>query len=53
MFFPIWQCTLIATGILTDNDNIDFQNVFHIINYDLPFIDYGGIGEYTHRMGMS
>lgn len=30
---------------------IDVQNVRHVINYDLPTIEYGGIEEYTHRIG--
>lgn len=40
---------LIATGVTARG--IDVQNVFHVINYDLPSIDYGGIEEYTHRIG--
>jgi ATP-dependent RNA helicase DDX3X len=27
------------------------RNVMHVINYDLPSIDHGGIEEYTHRIG--
>ncbi|KAF5670610.1 ATP-dependent RNA helicase [Fusarium heterosporum] len=40
---------LIATGVTARG--IDVQNVLHVINYDLPSIDYGGIEEYTHRIG--
>ncbi|KAM0556885.1 hypothetical protein ACHAPJ_005558 [Fusarium lateritium] len=40
---------LIATGVSARG--IDVQNVLHVINYDLPSIDYGGIEEYTHRIG--
>ena len=29
----------------------DVQNVRHVINYDLPSIEFGGIEEYTHRIG--
>lgn len=41
---------LIATGVTARG--IDVQNVMHVINYDLPSIEYGGIEEYTHRIGM-
>lgn len=41
---------LIATGVTARG--IDVQNVMHVINYDLPSMDYGGIEEYTHRIGM-
>lgn len=27
------------------------SNILHVINYDLPSIDYGGPDEYIHRMG--
>lgn len=40
---------LIATGVTARG--IDVQNVMHVINYDLPSIDHGGIEEYTHRIG--
>jgi ATP-dependent RNA helicase DDX3X len=30
---------------------IDVKNVMHVINYDLPSTDHGGIEEYTHRIG--
>ncbi|EGU78484.1 hypothetical protein FOPG_00769 [Fusarium oxysporum f. sp. conglutinans race 2 54008] len=40
---------LIATGVTARG--IDVQNVLHVINYDMPSIDYGGIEEYTHRIG--
>ncbi|KAF1854885.1 hypothetical protein Lal_00008680 [Lupinus albus] len=39
---------LIATGVTARG--IDVQNVLHVINYDMPSIDYGGIEEYTHRI---
>ena len=41
---------LVATGVSARG--IDVRNVMHVINYDLPSIDYGGIEEYTHRIGM-
>lgn len=25
----------------------------HVINYDLPSVEHGGIDEYVHRIGMS
>ncbi|KAF5017981.1 hypothetical protein F66182_10050 [Fusarium sp. NRRL 66182] len=40
---------LIATGVSARG--IDVQNVSHVINYDLPSIEYGGIEEYIHRIG--
>ncbi|KAK1758542.1 putative ATP-dependent rna helicase [Echria macrotheca] len=40
---------LIATGVA--GRGIDVRNVMHVINYDLPSIEYGGIEEYTHRIG--
>ena len=27
------------------------MNVMHVINYDLPSADFGGIDEYVHRIG--
>lgn len=41
---------IIATGVMARG--IDVQNIQHIINYDLPSLDYGGIEEYVHRIGM-
>ncbi|ROW10604.1 hypothetical protein VMCG_01907 [Cytospora schulzeri] len=40
---------LIATGVTARG--IDVRNVCHVINYDLPSMDHGGIEEYTHRIG--
>ncbi len=40
---------LIATGISARG--LDIKNVMHIINYDLPNTDHGGINEYVHRIG--
>jgi len=40
---------LIATGVA--GRGIDVRNVMHVINYDLPSIEHGGIEEYTHRIG--
>ncbi|KAM3432236.1 hypothetical protein MY4824_006670 [Beauveria thailandica] len=40
---------LVATGVTARG--IDVRNVMHVINYDLPSMDYGGIEEYTHRIG--
>ena len=40
---------LIATGVTARG--IDVQNVMHVINYDLPSMEHGGIEEYTHRIG--
>lgn len=41
---------LIATGVTARG--IDVRNVMHVINYDMPSMDHGGIEEYTHRIGM-
>lgn len=30
---------------------LDIKNVMHVINYDLPSGDHGGIQEYVHRIG--
>ncbi|KAH8802797.1 P-loop containing nucleoside triphosphate hydrolase protein [Xylogone sp. PMI_703] len=40
---------LIATGVSARG--LDIANVMHIINYDLPSSQYGGINEYIHRIG--
>lgn len=40
---------LILTGI--GSRGLDIGNVLHVINYDLPSIDYGGADEYIHRIG--
>jgi Helicase conserved C-terminal domain len=42
---------LIATAV--SGRGLDVRNVMHVINYDLPSVDYGGINEYVHRIGMS
>ncbi|KAL9130039.1 MAG: hypothetical protein Q9217_001684 [Psora testacea] len=40
---------LIATGVSARG--LDIKNVMHVINYDLPSSDHGGINEYVHRIG--
>lgn len=40
---------LISTNIF--GRGIDVPEVQHVINYDLPSIDHGGITEYIHRIG--
>ncbi|OKL62814.1 hypothetical protein UA08_01877 [Talaromyces atroroseus] len=40
---------LIATGVSARG--LDVKNVMHVINYDLPNVDHGGIDEYIHRIG--
>nr|POE90087.1 isoform 2 of atp-dependent rna helicase ddx3x [Quercus suber] len=40
---------LIATGV--SSRGWDIMGVKHVINYDLPSAMYGGIQEYTHRIG--
>lgn len=41
---------LIATAV--SGRGLDVRNVMHVINYDLPSMDRGGINEYVHRIGM-
>ena len=40
---------LVTTGVSARG--IDVVNVMHVINYDLPRMDHGGIQEYIHRIG--
>lgn len=40
---------LIATGVTARG--LDIRNVMHVVNYDLPNYDHGGIAEYVHRIG--
>ena len=40
---------LVATGVSARG--LDIKNVMHVINYDMPKSDYGGIHEYIHRIG--
>lgn len=40
---------LVATGVSARG--IDVKNVMHVINYELPSMNHGGIEEYTHRIG--
>ncbi|KAK8070971.1 DEAD/DEAH box helicase [Apiospora hydei] len=40
---------LVTTGVSARG--IDVKNIRHVINYDLPSADHGGITEYTHRIG--
>ncbi|KAI0019896.1 P-loop containing nucleoside triphosphate hydrolase protein [Xylariomycetidae sp. FL0641] len=40
---------LITTGVTARG--IDVRNVLHVINFDLPSFDHGGIQEYVHRIG--
>lgn len=40
---------LVATGLSARG--LDVKNVMHVINYDMPSTDHGGINEYVHRIG--
>ena len=40
---------LVATGVSARG--LDVKNVMHVINFDLPNTDHGGIQEYVHRIG--
>lgn len=41
---------LVATGVMARG--IDVRNVMHVVNYDLTSMEFGGIEEYTHRIGL-
>ena len=40
---------MVATGVA--GRGLDIAGVMHVIQYDLPSMDHGGIEEYTHRIG--
>lgn len=40
---------LVATGVSARG--LDVHNVMHVINFDLPSAQHGGLEEYTHRIG--
>ncbi|KAI9674046.1 MAG: hypothetical protein M1829_003889 [Trizodia sp. TS-e1964] len=40
---------LVATGVSARG--LDIRHVMHVINFDLPSMDFGGIEEYVHRIG--
>lgn len=40
---------LVTTGV--GARGLDVDNVLHVINYDMPSMAFGGIEEYTHRIG--
>ncbi|OXV06411.1 hypothetical protein Egran_05822 [Elaphomyces granulatus] len=40
---------LVATGVSARG--LDVRNVMHVVNFDLPNTQYGGIDEYIHRIG--
>ncbi|MCJ1465446.1 hypothetical protein MMC07_004064 [Pseudocyphellaria aurata] len=40
---------LVATGVSARG--LDIKNVMHVVNYDLPSAQYGGIQDYVHRIG--
>ncbi|KAI9740077.1 MAG: hypothetical protein M1818_004828 [Claussenomyces sp. TS43310] len=40
---------LVSSGV--GARGLDVKNVMHVINYELPSQSYGGIEEYTHRIG--
>ena len=42
---------LITTGVSARG--LDIASIGHVINYDLPSTDFGGIDEYVHRIGRS
>ena len=40
---------MVATGVSARG--LDIINIMHVVNYDLPSSDHGGIQEYVHRIG--
>jgi len=40
---------MVASGVTARG--LDIKGVMHVINYDLPSVDHGGIDEYVHRIG--
>ena len=40
---------LIASGVTARG--MDIKHILHVINYQLPSLDHGGIEEYVHRIG--
>ncbi|GLA10576.1 hypothetical protein AnigIFM62618_000173 [Aspergillus niger] len=40
---------LVATGVSARG--LDIKNVMHVVNFDLPRVQHGGITEYVHRIG--
>ncbi|PKY07867.1 DEAD/DEAH box RNA helicase [Aspergillus campestris IBT 28561] len=40
---------MVTTGVSARG--LDIKNVMHVVNYDLPRVDHGGITEYIHRIG--
>ncbi|PYI14868.1 putative DEAD/DEAH box RNA helicase [Aspergillus violaceofuscus CBS 115571] len=48
--FRMAKCPiLVATGVSARG--LDIKNVMHVINFDLPRAQHGGITEYIHRIG--
>lgn len=42
---------MVATGVSARG--LDVANIMHVINYELPKVENGGITEYVHRIGKS
>lgn len=40
---------MVTTGVSARG--LDIKNVMHVVNFDLPRVDHGGITEYIHRIG--
>lgn len=40
---------MVTTGVSARG--LDIKNVMHVINFDLPSPEHGGIDEYIHRIG--
>lgn len=44
------KCPIMVTSNVSAR-GLDVKNIMHVINYDLPSTQHGGIDEYVHRIG--
>ncbi|KAJ6111996.1 hypothetical protein N7523_008057 [Penicillium sp. IBT 18751x] len=48
--FKTAQCPIMVATALSAR-GLDIPNLMHVVNYDLPRANHGGINEYIHRIG--
>lgn len=48
--FKTAQCPIMVATALSAR-GLDIPNLMHVVNYDLPSTNHGGINEYIHRIG--
>ncbi|KAJ5118951.1 hypothetical protein N7448_010657 [Penicillium atrosanguineum] len=48
--FKTAQCPIMVATALSAR-GLDIPNLMHVVNYDLPRTNHGGIDEYIHRIG--